>query len=178
MDQNWLQNKFQTDDLNMTVNYIHVCVRSSDMNADWKDESLPPLNHWIIFLEIAHDHSVRMNMTPGGGPDGLQGELEISTKRYMFTDQTIHRLSFPTRGEPKVEDFVKVINANGLQKYDFHPEWEGCRFWVYTFISRLEREGVVEAGSAVRMKESIPYYYVDSVERIYREPREGKFRSM
>ncbi|KAG6263308.1 hypothetical protein E4U47_007424 [Claviceps purpurea] len=86
MDQNWVQKKFKEHDLQMTVNRIHVCVCRDGANADLEDQAFPPLNHWVIFLEIAHDHSVRMNMTPGGGPEGLQGELEISTKKYMFTD--------------------------------------------------------------------------------------------
>lgn len=177
MDQNWVQKQFKEHDLQMTVNRIHVCVCRDGANADLEDQAFPPLNHWVIFLEIAYDHSVRMNMTPGGGPEGLQGELEISTKKYMFTDQTIHRLVFPTRGQPKVEDIVKLINANGLQKYDFCSEWEGCRFWVYTFISHLERVGVIESGSAARTNQSIPYYYLNSLERIHRRARKGTFRS-
>ncbi|KAG6198785.1 hypothetical protein E4U22_001029 [Claviceps purpurea] len=177
MDHNWDQRGFENEDLKMTVRRIHVCVYSDVDDAESGDEELPPVNHWIIFLEIAARHSVRINMTPGCDFAGVRGQIEISTKRYMFTEQTVHLLTFPTRGEPKVEDIIKLIIANGLQKYDFTPEWEGCRFWTYTLISHLERKGLIEPGSTTRMNGSIPYYYISSTKRIYRESREGTFRS-
>lgn len=115
----------------------------------------------------------------GTGSDSLRGELEISTKRYKHTKWTSHLLSFPTNSTPlrKVGNILKLIMTNGLQNYLFSPEGEGCRFWVYTFVSNLEREGLLESGSAAQTRESMRYYYIHPAGRVERVVKEGKFVS-
>ncbi|KAG6055426.1 hypothetical protein E4U17_002983 [Claviceps sp. LM77 group G4] len=92
--------------------------------------------------------------------DDLRGQIDISTRKYKFTRNAIYRLSFPTKNSPKVEDIVDLVNSNGLHRYTYASDNEGCRFWVYTLISYLEKEGVVESGSAGRTWADASYYYV------------------
>ncbi|KAG6093787.1 hypothetical protein E4U31_006626 [Claviceps sp. LM219 group G6] len=109
--------------------------------------------------------------------DDLQGKIDISTRTYGCTRRTIHKLSFPTKGRPKVEDIVNLINRNGLHKYTFASQNEDCRFWVNTLISYLEKEGVVESGSAGQMSADASYYYVDPSGREIRDVDKGTFRT-
>ncbi|RTE68365.1 hypothetical protein BHE90_017257 [Fusarium euwallaceae] len=176
MDRNWDQDNFNEGDLGRTVKQIHICAYVNENNeGDGED---PPTNHWATFLEISPTHSVRMDMAPGYGSDGLRGKIEISSKRYRFTNKAIHGLSFNVIGKPKVGDIINLINSNGLQKYTFTPEWEGCRFWVYTLILHLEQQGIVEPESASRAWGAVSYYYINPSGYDVREVRQGTFRSL
>ncbi|KAG6122847.1 hypothetical protein E4U13_001118 [Claviceps humidiphila] len=177
MDQNWYQAEFEHEDLKETVQTIHVCVHKNEENQGVGRS--PPVNHWVVFLEISASHSVRMDMAIDylAEDDYLRGQIDISTKKYKFTRNAIHRLSFPTKGSPKIEDIINLINSNGLHRYRFASGNEGCRFWVYTLISYLEKEGVVQSGSVGRTWADACYYYVDPSGRDARDIRKGTFRT-
>ncbi|KAG6155338.1 hypothetical protein E4U37_001283 [Claviceps purpurea] len=181
MDRNWNQDDFELEDLKETVETIHVCAKRNDQN--YRVGGSPPVNHWVIFLEISASHSVYLDMALDcdAEDDDLRGKIDISTMVYGCTRRTIHKLSFPTKGRPKVEDIVKLINRNGLHKYTFASQNEDCRFWVNTLISYLENEGVVKSGSAGQMSADASYYYVDPSGReirIIRDVDKGTFRTL
>ncbi|KAG6285170.1 hypothetical protein E4U46_006129 [Claviceps purpurea] len=177
MDHNWNQDDFKPEDLKETVESIHVCAHRNDENQGVG--VLPPVNHWVVFLEISPTHSVCMDMALDydAEDDDCRGRIDISTRKYRFTRKSIHRLFFPTKGRPKVEHIINLINNNGLHRYTFATENEGCRFWVYTLISYLETEGVVESGSAGQTWADASYYYIDPSGRETRDVSKGKFRS-
>ncbi|KAG6180828.1 hypothetical protein E4U10_007445 [Claviceps purpurea] len=176
MDQNWEKSNFTRNDLHSKVDYIHICARKNETNIGYNNS--PPVNSWFIFLEISALHSVRLLISKDWGSKNLRGRLEIATKDYAFTHNAIHQLSFRAIGGPKVKNIVDMIKAKGLQKYNFTPDWEGCRFWVYMFICHLERGGFVESGSVGKAGLAIPYYYIyPSGRRVLRKAREGTFRS-
>ncbi|KAF4495256.1 hypothetical protein FAGAP_8613 [Fusarium agapanthi] len=175
MDRNWDPDNLEDADLARTVKQIHICAYINENNEGDGEE--PPTNHWATFLEISSSHSVRLDMAPGYGSDGLRGKIEISSKRYRLTNKAIHQLSFPIHGKPKVRDIIALINNHGLQKYQFTPEWEGCRYWIYSMISALEQQGIVESGSASQTWEAVSYYYVNPTGYQSREVRAGTFRS-
>ncbi|KAG6042389.1 hypothetical protein E4U39_006022 [Claviceps sp. Clav50 group G5] len=176
MDQNWEKSNFTRNDLYSKVDYIHICARENETNIGYNNS--PPVNSWFIFLEISALHSVRLLMSQNWGAQNLRGRLEIATKDYAFTHNAIHQLSFRTIGGPKVKDIVDMIKAKSLQKYEFTPDWEGCRFWVYIFICHLKREGFIESGSVGKAELAISYYYIyPSGRRVLRKAKEGTFRS-
>ncbi|KAG6311348.1 hypothetical protein E4U22_002714 [Claviceps purpurea] len=178
MDHNWIQDSFEGEDLKRTVKTIHVCVYRNDENQG--EGGSPPVNHWSIFFETSITHSVCMDIVVDldATPDDLRGQIDVSTRTYGCTRKAIHRLSFPTKDpkdKPKVEDIVKLINRNGLHQYTFTPESEGCRFWVCTFMSHLENEGLVESGCVDQTWADAAYYYIDPSGRELRELKEGTF---
>ncbi|KAG6181825.1 hypothetical protein E4U27_002105 [Claviceps purpurea] len=178
MDHNWIQDSFEGEDLKRTVKTIHVCVYRNDENQG--EGGSPPVNHWSIFFETSITHSVCMDIVVDldATPDDLRGQIDVSTRTYGCTRKAIHRLSFPTKDpkdKPKVEDIVKLINRNGLHQYTFTPESEGCRFWVCTFMSHLENEGLVESGCADQTWADAAYYYIDPSGRELRELKKGTF---
>ncbi|KAG6278047.1 hypothetical protein E4U47_006260 [Claviceps purpurea] len=182
MDQNWNQADFKHEDLKETVKTIHVCVHENANEENQGVGGSPPVNHWVVFLEISDSHSVCMDMALDflkfhAEDDDLRGQIDISTRKYKFTRNAIHRLSFPTKGSPKIEDIVNLINSIGLHRYTYASGNEGCRFWVYTLISYLEIGGIVESGSAGKTWADACYYYVDPWGRDARDVKKGTFRT-
>ncbi|KAG6199316.1 hypothetical protein E4U24_000589 [Claviceps purpurea] len=176
MDSNWRPIGFNKEDLKETVTDIHVCAYKSVCNADIGDEQRPAVNHWILFLELASHRSVRVDMSPiGFGDKYMQGQILVSSKENALTNNAIHRLSFPTRGNPEVKDIVGLINNKGLQEYTFTPEMIGCRYWVYKVVLHLEGEGLLGSGSADQTWRAIPYYYMDPSGRVELEVEKGTF---
>ncbi|KAG6249590.1 hypothetical protein E4U49_008180 [Claviceps purpurea] len=168
---NWDPFYFRHEDMKSTVKHIHVYAHIYETNYGNQ------ANHWVVYLEISPIHSVRLDMSPGLGDDAVRGRLSISTKNCTYTNNMLHHFAFQTRGEPTVEDFVKLINANGLQRYDFTPEFEGCAFWVYILIAYLEQAHFVAVGSAARTKESVSYFYIYPVGQLRQELIRGIFRA-
>ncbi|KAG6098920.1 hypothetical protein E4U30_007382 [Claviceps sp. LM220 group G6] len=176
MDSNWQPIGFNKEDLKETVTSIHVCAYKSECIADSGDEQRPAVNHWILFFELASHRSVRVDMSPiGFGNNFMRGQILVSSKEDAYTNNVIHRLSFPTRGNPEVKDIVGLINNKGLQEYTFTPEMIGCRYWVYKVVLHLEGEGVLDSGSADQTWRAIPYYYLDPSGRVELEVKKGTF---
>ncbi|KAG6089070.1 hypothetical protein E4U31_006680 [Claviceps sp. LM219 group G6] len=176
MDSNWQPIGFNKEDLKETVTSIHVCAYKSECIADSGDEQRPAVNHWILFFELASHRSVRVDMSPiGFGNNFMRGQILVSSKEDAHTNNVIHRLSFPTRGNPEVKDIVGLINNKGLQEYTFTPEMIGCRYWVYKVVLHLEGEGVLDSGSADQTWRAIPYYYLDPSGRVELEVKKGTF---
>jgi len=79
MDSNWDAEKLNHGDLAGRVTSIHpVAYKNAGSKGD--EEGLPPANHWCIFLELPGGRSVRVDMMPGYGSQGLRGKIEISSK--------------------------------------------------------------------------------------------------
>ncbi|KAG6100396.1 hypothetical protein E4U30_004711 [Claviceps sp. LM220 group G6] len=174
MDSNWKPIGFKQEDLKKTVTHIHACAYRDDRD-DTGNQYGVPANHWMLSLEITSQRSVRIDMSPlGFGQDSLQGQVQVSSKMYKYTDKSIHTLSFPTKEKTIVKDIIDLINKNGLQIYTFSPEFKGCRYWVYKVVSHLEEEGIIDSGSADQTWRAIPYFYMLSG-RIESELKKGTF---
>lgn len=175
MDRNWDQDHFNTRDLDKIVVRIHVCAYVNESNAG-DEEGNQPTNHWAIFLELADQNSVRLDMAPGYGSDGLRGKIEVASKRYQMTMNAIYSLSFDVAPGVTVRTITDLISSHKRQKYTFTKEWEGCRFWIYTVMYDLEAAGIVAAGSAALVWQAVSCYwrYPGGCEQ--REVRQGTFR--
>ncbi|KAG6240810.1 hypothetical protein E4U25_007406 [Claviceps purpurea] len=171
MDMNWKAMHLNEEDLKDTVTTIHAYSQRM------------PVNHWTIFLELPFGQSVRVDMNPlGYGNKFLRGQILVSSKTYRYTQKTMRTLSFPTKGKtvvknmtkdesvledttkakPAVQDVIDLINDNGLQEYTFSSESGGCRYWVYTVILHLEREGMLDPGNAEELWQAISVFYMPS----------------
>ncbi|KAL4923538.1 uncharacterized protein BDV17DRAFT_235167 [Aspergillus undulatus] len=82
---------------------------------------LPP-THWAAFLQYYQDESVRLDMTPGYGPDGLRGRSR-SRPRHTPSRATPSK-SWPSHSEATVRTIIDLVNSNGCDRYRF-SEWEG-----------------------------------------------------
>ncbi|OAA36692.1 hypothetical protein ISF_09945 [Cordyceps fumosorosea ARSEF 2679] len=111
MDRNWDQDHFNTRDLDKVVVRIHVCAYVNESNAG-DEEGNPPTNHWAIFLELADQNSVRLDMAPGYGSDGLRGKIEVASKRYQMTVNAIHSLSFDVTPGVTVRTITDIISSH------------------------------------------------------------------
>ncbi|KAI1113632.1 hypothetical protein F5Y14DRAFT_206515 [Nemania sp. NC0429] len=182
MDQNWDTDKLNRSDLPSKVVSIHLVAYPNSNNEGDEKLLLPPTNHWCLFLELidsssGDSSSVRFDMAPGYGSDGLRGKIEVSSKEYNCTSNRIHRITFQVIAPVSVAMIVELVQKNGRQKYQFSPEWEGCRFWNYTFLQDLEKAGIILEGSSEKAEEALSSYFrtPSGVEK--REMRIGEFRA-
>ncbi|KAG5964028.1 hypothetical protein E4U57_005650 [Claviceps arundinis] len=174
MDRDWYTEYFEQDDLKKTITHVHVSVKKNGENQG--KDGAPPFNHWVIFFETSPSHSVCFNMVSNDDEsDELRGIVFASTREYDFDRQALHTLSFPMKGTPTVEDIANIVNKNGLHRFRFNTDGQGCRFWVCTFISHLEKEGLVESGCADQTWADAAYYYIDPSGRELRKLTEGTF---
>ncbi|RDW93654.1 uncharacterized protein DSM5745_00976 [Aspergillus mulundensis] len=174
MNSNYEDDDFNPADLEAPVEYIHICGYKNEKNAGDEDGN-PPTNHWATFLQISERESVRLDMAPGYGSDGQRGKINIASKTYVCSHNAIKALTFPLRAQATVRTIIDIINSNGRDRYNFTEEWEGCRFWMSTFISDLEGSGLVAPGSANATWDAVNLYwrYPDGSER--REVKHGTF---
>ncbi|KAG6077255.1 hypothetical protein E4U31_007311 [Claviceps sp. LM219 group G6] len=174
MDRDWHTKYFEQDDLKKTITHAHVSVKKST-GVQGKDGT--PSNHWAVFFETSPSHSVCFNMVLSDDEsDELRGTVFVASKsKYDFDRQAFHTLSFPIKGTPTIEDMANIVNKNGLHRYRFNTDGQGCRFWVCTFISHLEKEGFVESGCADQTWADAAYYYIDPSGRELRELTKGIF---
>ncbi|KAG5944973.1 hypothetical protein E4U59_006542 [Claviceps monticola] len=174
MDRDWHTKYFKQEDLKKTITHAHVRVTRNDGNQG--ENGAPPFNHWSVFFEIAPSHSVCLNMVLNDDKsDELRGIVFVSTKDYNLDRRILHTLCFPIKGTPTVEDIANVVNKNGLHRFRFNTDGQGCRFWVCTFIAHLEKEGFVGSGCADQTWADAAYYYIDPSGRELRELTKGIF---
>lgn len=167
---------FNSEQLSFQVLAIHICGYRN-LNNKGDEDGAPPTNHWATFLELPKEISVRLDMAPGYGSDGRRGKIELASETYIFSPNAAKTVSYAMKRDTTVQNIKDVIDAKGRDKYTFTEEWEGCRHWVYTLISDLEAEGIIEAGSAVVAWDAVSHYwrYPSGCEQ--REVKKGTFRS-
>ncbi|KAI9758726.1 MAG: hypothetical protein M4579_002901 [Chaenotheca gracillima] len=158
-----LSNNFDTDTLDFghlsqTVFKIYISGYKNAQNVG-DDDGNPPTNHWAAFLQLSEASSVRLDMAPGYGSDGLRGKIELASKEYVSTRNAIKTLSFALEIPTTVKAILDIIVSNGRDKYMFTEEEEGCRFWIWTLLSDLEAAGIVSKGSADATLEAVSYYW-------------------
>jgi len=118
--------KFKSRDANSPVTSVSFCAYANEGN-EGDEHGRPATNRWAVFLEISETKSVKLDMIPGDGSDGLTGMLVIESKSYLYTNKAIFTPSFPTRGEPTVDNLVSSLLENGMDRYKFTEAQEGCR---------------------------------------------------
>lgn len=158
MNSNYDTDNFNPIHLNSKVVTIHICGYKNELNEGDEDGN-PPTNHWAVFLQLAAGGSVRLDMTPGYGSDGLRGKIEVASKNYKSTQNSIKTLSFQVQVHTTVDTIAQLITSKGRDKYKFTEEEEGCRYWVSTFISDLEAAGIIDAGSGQSALGAVSYYW-------------------
>lgn len=180
LDDNWDLDNVEagkTSTWSAPVYYIHICALRKLNEGDGSDS--PPTNHWPICLQTSPTSSIMLDMAPGYGEDGLRGKIEVMALNQQYTDETLQVFSFkPTEAFPglTVGQVMEYISQKGRQKFNFHPSWEGCRFWISVLMDDWEGLGLVDPGSAVVAKEALTKYWINPEGSHPREIREGTFR--
>jgi hypothetical protein len=171
----WDTDNFKSENLSALVSQVHICAYINEKNEGDEDGN-PPTNHWATFLELETGGSVRLDMAPGYGSDGLRGKVEVSSKGYVSTRNSIKTLTFETNGQTNVKTVAGAISENGLEKYTFTQDMEGCRYWISILISKLEAAGILPSGSAKKAAEAVSRYWRNPTGSEPREVKKGTFR--
>lgn len=149
---------FDSAHLSCVVHTVHLVAYQNEGNTG-DEKGNPPTIHWAVFLQHSDTASVRVDMTPGYGSNGLKGKIELASKSYRFTYQAIKRLTFLTSNSPTVHKILDGISSKGRTHYFFTEDWKGCRYWNFTFISDLEIAGILLSGSAGVAWDAVSCYW-------------------
>ena len=85
-------------------------------------------NHWSIFLLLAENISVRMNMTAElNDPTGF---LKWTTLNYVLTQSAIEHWDFKTASNVTVSDIYRLVTGNHRDEYKMSGGGSGCRWWM------------------------------------------------
>ncbi|KAH6630355.1 hypothetical protein B0J18DRAFT_98639 [Chaetomium sp. MPI-SDFR-AT-0129] len=175
-ENNWDLDNLKTDDLNASIELIHLCALRNDLN-EGDEAGEPPTNHWVLCLQNSATSSVMLDMVPGYGTDGLRGKIETtSLPSEPYTNETLHAFTYKPLRDVTIADVVHIISEKGRDQFTFSPEWEGCRFWLSVVIRDFEDVGLVEEGSAVKALEALRKYWINPEGSEPRVMREGCFR--
>lgn len=158
MDSNFDPDRLSTGDLSKAVIAVHLVAYENIKNKGDEDGNAPT-NHWCTFFETADHQSVRLDMAPGYGSDGLRGKVEVSSKRYDCTKNHVKKITIPASLGLTAQKIIDLVVRNGRQKYQFTPEWEGCRYWNYVLISDLEAAGYIAQGNARAALAVLSFYW-------------------
>jgi len=130
-------------------------------------------NHWVAFLELDGQVSVKVDMTPGS--DGSTGVAMFSYRTYRSTMQAVVDLVYETRNNPTVQTILNLVTEKRLDKYRFNADGEGCRLWIYKFIKSLEDAGYLDAGTAGTVWNYLSYFWRSSTDRVAKAIAQGAF---
>jgi len=161
MDNTWEHfgtSQLKDQDKACSVFTVHICGYKNEQN-EGDDYGRPPTNHWCAFLQTTARDSVKVDMTPGDGEDGLTGTILLESKSYTTTDQAIKTLSFPSTSGPTVGDILDLIIKKRRDKYKFTEDEEGCRYWIYVFVADLEEAGFIKKGSEATAHAALSEYW-------------------
>ena len=150
--------KFEEVDLEGVVEKVHLCGYANE-NNEGDIDSRPPTNHWTIFLQLGSNRSVKVDMIPGDGDDGLLGFIVLESKKYDMTNKRIKSLTFIPPCTLLVKDVLALITEKGRDRYTFTEEEEGCRFWICTVVKDLEGAGKVPKDSSIESDLTLSRYW-------------------
>ena len=110
------------------------------------------------------------------------GVLFLSEKSYAHSDHPAHRRQFLITGNPTVGDVLDlIVNADEnnvtLDCYKLSPTGQGCAYWIYKFMERIEEAGYIERGEAAAVFDEIQWYWARSKaeNKLGLQNRTGKF---
>jgi hypothetical protein len=131
-------------------------------------------------LEIDSELSVKVDMTQYDYSE--MGVLFISEKSYGHSHSAAHRRSFSIRGNPTVSDILNLIfkadeNNVKLDSYKLSATGQGCAYWTYKSIERIEEAGYIERGAAATIFDAIQWHWAsDRAEsKLGLRNRQGEF---
>ena len=118
-----------------------------------------------------------LDMAPGYGTDGLRGNIELTSLDESYTNETLHAFTYEPTRSMTVVNLVELINEKDRDAFNFSPEWEGCRFWLFVVMRDLGDADWVERETANTAYEALPKYWRNPEGQEPRIMREGTFRS-
>jgi hypothetical protein len=161
MDNTWEHfgtSQFKDQDKACSVLTVHICGYKNTENKGDED-GRPPTNHFCAFLQTTARDSVKVDMIPGDGEDGLTGTILLESKSYTTTNQAIKTVSFPATSGPTVGGILDLIIKGRRDKYKFTEDEEGCRYWIYVFVTDLEAAGFIGKGSGATAHAALSQYW-------------------
>jgi hypothetical protein len=149
--------EFKSSDLSRSARAIYICALENVENAG--DGDIPPTNYWGAFLLVGEDTSVGVDMAGDYGHDGRRGKIHVSSNSFPHANDEVKTLRFNIENTRTVRQIFELINSKGRDKYRFTDEIEGCRYWMWKFISDLEAAGIVRAGSSNWTWAAVSFYW-------------------
>ena len=92
------------------------------------------------------------------------GVLFLSEEDYGYSPSSAYRRRSLVMGNPTVGDVLDLIFATDesnikLDRYKLSPTGQGCAYWVYKLMERIERAGYIEHGESEAVFEDIQWFW-------------------
>ncbi|KAI1421206.1 hypothetical protein F5Y12DRAFT_790199 [Xylaria sp. FL1777] len=161
MDDNWVTDRLKGSDLSRRIIFMHLVAYPSPSMDDDVEPPINQTNHWCLFLDFGDNTSVRIDVSPGYGPDGYRAKIRLASRDHACTRNHLYKSTYTVNlnHTVTVQDLVVVAQTNGRQKYEFSIGWEGCRYWNYMFIRDLENQYILTRGAAIQAWDSMSWFY-------------------
>ncbi|OBT82955.1 hypothetical protein VE02_08183 [Pseudogymnoascus sp. 03VT05] len=108
-------------------------------------------------------------------PPPQNAELSVISP-YAYTNGSIKLITFEPIQDITVKHVVELVIRNQRHRYQFSPEWEGCRFWNLVSVQDVETAEYIEKGSAEKAEADLSWYWVFPVGQEKRDMTKGVFR--
>lgn len=123
------------------------------------------VHHWVVFLQISEEESIKVDMAPVSNENGV---LQFTYKGYDVTDRAAFRVKYPTINNPTVQQIYNLLTTPDqknirMDRYRFSPQGNGCAFWTFTFISKMESMGYLAPDTANQVWGYMQHFYVGNV---------------
>lgn len=168
----WLRG-FTAEGRNATV--LADTIAGTPVNPDYPSSVL----HWIVYCNIGSGRALRLDMLPGGGPDGMTGCLQVvvcdAPRLQDLTASfiTSTSLSQNITGQSVVDLLLEAPRTRNRYKYD--ETESGCRFWCQTVLGDLELAGMLPSGSSAEFNRYVLLKSEENSARFPMPTRRGTF---
>lgn len=147
----WTPPQLQQTYENDVVRKIYfVCYPPHDID----DPPTKYTNHWTISLQVTSSQSLLVSLNPAPITNKLR--LEVTLKQYPVTTHCLFSVNLDPVQGLTVKDVLNLIRTNGLDRYTFDADGNGCRYWTLQFTTRLDQAGkVANSPEVVRLAERL-----------------------
>jgi hypothetical protein len=104
-------------------------------------------------------------MTPNSDMSGI---IMFHYKECAITDKYVFRVEYPTINNPTVEQIYNMLATPDkknirLDRYRFSPQGNGCAFWGYIFLLKIEEAGYLATGTGNKVWGHMQDFYINGV---------------
>lgn len=151
--ENWQKASFNP--LHLTEELTGILISAYGTENYSPSSTQEPTNQWVMFLKLADDKSIMVYMNSATVP----ALLNVSSKSYTGTYNTVKDVDFKTHGEPTVQQIFDIISSKRRDKFEFTEDLEGCRHWILTVITDFEEANILSAGAKITARDALTKYW-------------------
>jgi hypothetical protein len=119
-------------------------------------------NHWVTLLQVTEALYVQINMTRVDvSEDGVLFLSEDCFPLHTAYQRWLAIVGYRTVGE--ILDLIFDVKTDiKLSCYKLSPTGQGCAYWTYRLMERIEDAGYIETGASAAVLEEIQWHWANN----------------